>query len=140
MKGTVKWFSQEKGYGFIHDEAQEDRFFSIRDIVGVTLPGNGDRVSFDPETGNKGPKATLVNIDKRSTSSQDERVTCNRCDKKMIPRIITGQTYSGTPEPKKSICPFCGGIYRSFEKDNSTVIVIAIIVFAVNIGIVAYFK
>jgi len=51
---------------------------------------------------------------------EDMRVTCQHCGKKMVPRIITGPpvirpTHGWTPVPKKSICPFCGGLHMKFR-------------------------
>jgi len=57
---------------------------------------------------------------RRSQARDDDaRVTCQHCDKKMIPRIITGPpvirpTHGWTPVPKKSVCPFCGGLHMKF--------------------------
>jgi len=61
--GTVKWFSDDKGYGFITpDEAGKDLFVHHTAVVGTgfkSLP-EGARVSYDPEAGPKGPQAVNV--------------------------------------------------------------------------------
>ena len=61
--GTVKWFSDEKGFGFITpDEAGKDLFVHHTGIVGngfKTL-SDGARVSYEAEEGPKGPAATNV--------------------------------------------------------------------------------
>jgi CspA family cold shock protein len=61
--GTVKWFSDEKGYGFITpDEGDQDLFVHHTGIAGegfATLE-EGAKVSFDTETADKGPKAVNV--------------------------------------------------------------------------------
>ena len=61
--GTVKWFSDEKGFGFITpDEGSKDLFVHHSAIVGdgyKTL-AEGAKVSFDEEPGDKGPKAAHV--------------------------------------------------------------------------------
>jgi hypothetical protein len=49
----------------------------------------------------------------------DERVVCKHCQKKMIPRLITGPPivrpqHGWTPVPKRSVCPFCGGTHMTF--------------------------
>ena len=60
--GTVKWFSDEKGYGFITpDEGNQDLFVhrsGLADRAGVLA--DGERVSFDTEDGEMGPKAVNV--------------------------------------------------------------------------------
>jgi cold shock protein len=61
--GTVKWFSDQKGYGFITpDENGKDLFVHHSAIVGDGYRSleDGARVSFDAEAGPKGPQAVNV--------------------------------------------------------------------------------
>ena len=61
--GTVKWFSDEKGFGFITpDEAGKDLFVHHTGIGGEGFKSlvEGASVSYDPEAGDKGPKAVNV--------------------------------------------------------------------------------
>ena len=58
--GTVKWFSDEKGFGFITpDEGDKDVFVHRSQVEGGTL-ADGARVSFDTEPADKGPRAINV--------------------------------------------------------------------------------
>ena len=60
--GTVKWFNEEKGFGFIQQENGPDVFVHFRAIIGdgfKTL-AEGQQVSFDIEQGQKGPQAANV--------------------------------------------------------------------------------
>lgn len=60
--GTVKWFNEEKGFGFIQQEAGPDVFVHFRAIQGdgfKTLT-EGQHVSFEIEQGQKGPQAANV--------------------------------------------------------------------------------
>ena len=62
-EGTVKWFSNEKGYGFITpDDGSKDLFvhFSSIDGDGYRSLDDGARVSYGSEEGPKGPVATNV--------------------------------------------------------------------------------
>ncbi len=62
-QGTVKWFSQEKGYGFITpDEGGEDIFVHYSGIAGSGFRSleEGDRVSYEPTRGRKGEQAENV--------------------------------------------------------------------------------
>jgi CspA family cold shock protein len=61
--GTVKWFSDEKGFGFITpDDNSQDLFVHHTAIVadGYRSLAEGSKVSYDSEPGNKGPKAVNV--------------------------------------------------------------------------------
>ena len=61
--GTVKWFNESKGYGFITpDEKGEDLFahFSAIKMDGFRSLSEGDRVEFDLVQGQKGPAAENV--------------------------------------------------------------------------------
>ncbi|MDP7077973.1 MAG: cold-shock protein [Desulfobacterales bacterium] len=61
-QGTVKWFNDRKGYGFINQEEGEDVFvhFSSIDEAGFKSLSEGDRVSFDVEESDRGPEAKNV--------------------------------------------------------------------------------
>ena len=58
--GTVEFFNEQKGYGFIETEdADEDVFFHMEDVGGPDLE-EGQEVEFDIEEADKGPRATNV--------------------------------------------------------------------------------
>ena len=61
-KGKVKWFSNQKGYGFITPESGKDVFVHHSTIQGDGFKSlaEGDAVSFDVEAGEKGPRAINV--------------------------------------------------------------------------------
>ncbi len=61
-QGTVKWFSDQKGYGFIEQDNGGDIFVHHTEIQGTGFKtlAEGDRVSFDVGEGRKGPAAQNV--------------------------------------------------------------------------------
>ncbi|MBW1982386.1 MAG: cold-shock protein [Deltaproteobacteria bacterium] len=61
-EGTVKWFSDQKGYGFIEQDGGGDIFVhhSAIDMPGFKTLSEGDRVSFEVGQGTKGPAAQNV--------------------------------------------------------------------------------
>ena len=62
MKGTVKWFNAEKGYGFLQVDGGEDVFvhFSAIQSDGFKTLDEGQAVEFDVTEGNRGPQAANV--------------------------------------------------------------------------------
>lgn len=62
IQGTVKWFSRDKGYGFIQREDGEDVFvhFSAIQAEGFRTLEEGERVEFTVEDSPKGPQAVNV--------------------------------------------------------------------------------
>ena len=64
MKGTVKWFNNQKGYGFISDESGNDVFvhFSGINAEGFKSLEEGAAVEFDVQDGQKGPQAVNVTV------------------------------------------------------------------------------
>ena len=62
MTGTVQWFNNQKGYGFISDENGNDVFvhYSGLDMEGYKTLEEGQAVEFDVVDGNKGSQAVHV--------------------------------------------------------------------------------
>jgi cold shock protein len=63
-KGTVKWFDDRKGYGFIEQEDGPDVFVHHTGINGNGFKSlkEGESVTFDVEEGRKGPSAVNVTV------------------------------------------------------------------------------
>ena len=62
--GTVKWFNESKGFGFISPESGPDMFVHYSSIVssGFKTLTEGQRVQFSSTQGKKGPQAENVSI------------------------------------------------------------------------------
>jgi cold shock CspA family protein len=115
MQGTVKWFSLDRGYGFVTNESGEDYYFRVDDVRGGTLPTIKSKVEFDAEKSARGPRAKNIRItalasNESSNRRADDRVSCLYCGKRMVPRLeyCRGSLMG-------SICPFCGKTYRDFR-------------------------
>ncbi|MFB5631126.1 MAG: cold-shock protein [Nitrosopumilaceae archaeon] len=57
-QGTIKWFNQTKGFGFISRESGDDLFVHKSEVEGSL--NEGDKVEFEVGEGQKGPAATKV--------------------------------------------------------------------------------
>ena len=64
MTGRVKWFSDQKGYGFIEVKGGKDVFVHHSSIQGEGFKSlkEGDEVEFEITQGTKGPQATNVKV------------------------------------------------------------------------------
>ena len=62
MKGTVKWFNDSKGYGFIQQNEGDDIFvhFSAIQADGFRTLAEGEEVEFEVRESDRGPQATQV--------------------------------------------------------------------------------
>lgn len=119
MKGTIKWFSQEKGHGYLIGEDGQEYHIHIKEIKGAILPRNGDEVEFEVGRNQKGLQARDVKIVGHKTTTisnntrnnnNDERVVCEGCEKKMIPRLVFSNG-----RVTRSVCPFCATEYQNFS-------------------------
>ena len=64
MTGTVKWFNNQKGYGFISDQDGNDVFvhYSGLNMEGFKTLEEGAKVEVDVTDGQKGPQAVNVTV------------------------------------------------------------------------------
>lgn len=62
--GTVKWFNETKGFGFISSDAGEDVFAHFSEIQsnGFKVLNEGQRVQFTIVAGKKGPQASSITV------------------------------------------------------------------------------
>ncbi|MCF0117037.1 MAG: cold shock domain-containing protein [Bacilli bacterium] len=62
MKGTVKMFNAEKGYGFIHTEDGKDVFFHYSALImdSYKTATSGEEVEFEVEESDRGPRAMNI--------------------------------------------------------------------------------
>ena len=77
--GTVKWFNDAKGFGFITpDEGGEDLFahFSAINMNGFKTLKEGQKVSFEVTTGPKGKQASNIHPAKKAAKEKTQVIAC----------------------------------------------------------------
>ena len=71
MEGTVKFFNRRKGFGFVSGEDEKDYFVHFTALKQGTFLRDNDKVSFDAEEGEKGPKAINVTLLEKASDRSD---------------------------------------------------------------------
>lgn len=130
MKGTVKFYQEQKGYGFIFSsEINEDIYFNIKEWKNESIPNGNDEVEFQLDENKKGKFALNINLLKSAlekkeeqSAKKDDRIICFNCNKKIVPRIM----YLNAA-PYSSHCPYCGEAIKKFQHN------VIFIIFAVTI-------
>ena len=118
--GTVQWFSNSKGYGFIRGQDGVERFFHVTDLAGNFIPDRGESVFFQSKQDGKGPRATGIRITEGLISENQRqrykngRMPCPHCSTPIIPRMVF---WSGAPI--YSMCQFCGGKIKEFRQPDT---------------------
>lgn len=70
MNGSIKFFNDGKGYGFITSEDGKEYFVHVSGLAAGLTVKEGDQVTFDVEEGQRGPKA--VNVQKSNGAAMQE--------------------------------------------------------------------
>ncbi len=123
MKGRIKKYNSDRGFGFIEDLRGDEYFFhknnwwdnsSIQ--VGLIVRFNTKETKKGVEaikvSPMKGAKAEEVKIEKSITQQRrDDRVHCPKCFKKIVPRMVFSNG-----QPHKTVCPYCAAEVRRFTK------------------------
>ena len=128
QKGTIKWFSPEKGYGFIDGDDGVRRFFHVADIVGDFSPKTGNFILFESREDRKGPRAVGVRLNpdslvEVSRTRSDGRISCPHCSRLIVPRMTF---WYG--RPNRSFCPYCAGEVRNFFREGPAGIFLEMII------------
>ncbi len=118
-KGKVKWFSMEKGYGYINDKSKQDitkqdLYFGVKDVVGFELPEHGDIVEYEEYVGREDVTAARDIIIIEKANPDFKKIYCESCKKDVIPKHwhFGGTDY--TNMKTAYLCPHCGSsIYES---------------------------
>ncbi len=73
MEGSVKFYNRKKGFGFISGEDGTDYFVHVSALPQGVFLRDGDKVSFDAASGEKGPKAENVKLLQKASELQDQQ-------------------------------------------------------------------
>ena len=72
MNGTVKFFNESKGFGFITAEDGKEYFVHISGIKDNQVLRDNDAVTFDVEQGDRGPKAVNVSLGSEDSPASED--------------------------------------------------------------------
>ncbi len=97
MKGTVKWFNAEKGYGFITAEDGQEVFAHFSNIEGDGYKSleEGQAVEFEIEANDRGPQATNIELEKLT----DGYSFIDTSDMDTVPRTESEVIHNDDDEP-----------------------------------------
>lgn len=135
--GIVKWFSQEKGYGYINNKENIDLYFGVKDVIGADLPEYGDRVEYTEYVGREEITAAkdVIIIEKKNPIFK--KVRCESCQIEVRPKPwhFGGTDYTNVKTAY--LCPHCGEkLYESGGGFNKIarflLLFIAIIIFSIT--------
>ncbi len=73
MEGTVKFFNEKKGFGFVSGDDGKDYFVHFSALPRGTTLHTDDRVTFDPKEGDRGLKAENVQLSGSSSAASDDQ-------------------------------------------------------------------
>ena len=127
MKGIIKWFSPEKGYGYIQSESNENHYFSLQALTQQITPHEGDQVEFTSYQGKKSLNAKEIKIIAESHSTaysslkkrnQEPKVLCIGCNRKMRPLLVYEEhIFKKDTYLSHSVCPYCSTTYEKIADD-----------------------
>ena len=106
--GVIKWFSEEKGYGYVTDKRNQDLYFGVKDVIGADLPTNGDKVKYEEYIGKENVNAAkdIVILEKKNPDFK--KIHCDSCDAEVKPKHwhFGGTDYTNIKTAY--MCPNCG--------------------------------
>ena len=122
MKGIIKWFSQEKGYGYILSESNENHYFTLQALAHDVIPHEGDQVEFSSYQGKKTLNAKDIKITPNTAldlyshprkRSKEPKVLCMGCNRKMVPLFVYEEhIFMRGTYLSHSVCPYCAMTYE----------------------------
>ncbi|EAH5870067.1 cold shock domain-containing protein [Campylobacter jejuni] len=139
MKGTIKFYNSNDGYGFIFSaDTNKDYYFNITEWKSEILPNAGQKVEFSEFENKKGLGAKDIKLlenylSQENSKYSDDRMVCPSCAKKIIPRI---QYLNNAPYA--SHCPYCGVMIKKFQSDLRNFLLFIIVLAIILVGYFIY--
>ena len=133
QNGKVKWFSVERGYGYITNNENKDLYFGVKDVIGSELPENGDIVSFYLYIGKENLEAAKSIRITEKKNPEFRKIICNSCGREVDPKpwVYGGSDYTNISFDL--LCPFCGikilssgGGFNSFGKSILFIFIVSV--------------
>ena len=120
MKGMIKFYNKDKGFGFVVGENNQEYYFNHKAIAYGELPAAGCHCEFEIDTThcpkNKQQNQSIKSIKIIKTTNngnKGNKIVCQHCGSQCIPRLYFSQ---GTAT--HSVCPFCGKNIKVFIDES----------------------
>ena len=120
MKGMIKFYNKDKGFGFVVGENNKDYYFNHEVIPFGHMPNSGDMVEFevsDKPTSSKHKEPTIAKMTmtgEQAKGAGNGKTQCQHCGSQCVPRL-----YFSHGEATHSVCPFCGKNIQVFLDENT---------------------
>lgn len=136
--GLIKWFSVEKGYGYITNRNNEDLYFGVKDIIGANLPEYGDKVEYEEYVGREEHFAArdILILERKNPSFK--KIHCDSCQLEVKPKYWH---FGGTDYTKMKtayLCPHCGGTLYETGGGFNTLAKFILVIVSIAIAISAF--
>ena len=120
MKGMIKFYNKDKGFGFVVGENNQEYYFNHKAIAYGELPAAGCHCEFEIDTAVRSnnrhrnqPIKSIKVTHNTCYNNNSGKTTCQHCGVQCVPRVFFSY---GTAT--HSVCPFCGKNIRVFIDEN----------------------
>jgi cold-shock DNA-binding domain protein len=124
LRGTIQTYNAQQGWGSIRGEDGKEYHFKHRDYSHDKRPQPGEAVAYWQLNTDGRADKRLRAVDVRVIPKQQPRgnkAPCPGCGRAIVPRVILTD---GVPD--YSVCPFCGTVYKKFERNEGCFIATAV--------------
>ena len=120
MKGMIKFYNKDKGFGFVVGEDNQEYYFNHKASAYGELPAAGCHCEFEIDTAFRSnnrhqnqPIKSIKVTHNTHHNNNNGKITCQHCGAQCVPRVF----FEGSTATH-SICPFCGKNIKVFIDES----------------------